>query len=119
MTAPVHAGAADNLTRQERAEATHRQCLLRGIVADGDGVARGVLHQVMTHDVAQFVANVGQRIIIFARTRCAALKRDHLQAGFRQFLGENAAGPAQPDDDDIDFLEFGGHGLPLNSYPRC
>ena len=96
MTAPVHAGTADHLTRQERAEATHRQCLLRGIVAHGEGVARGILHQVMAHDIAQFVANVGQRIVVRAGARCAALECDHLQAGFRQFLGENAAVQPSP-----------------------
>ena len=119
VTAPVHAGATHHLAGQERAEPAHRQRLLLRIVAYGDGVTRGVLHQVVAHDIAQLVADIGQRIVVLARTRGAAFKGDHLQAGFRQFLGENAAGPAQPNDDDIDLFEFCGHGPPLNSCPRC
>src|SRR4029077_19575107 len=112
MTTPMDAGAADHLAGQERAEPTHRECFLGRTVAHRDGVARGVLHQVVAYDIAQLVADVGQRIIVLARARCATLERDHLQTEFRQFLGENAASPAQPDDDNIDFFEFGGHGPP-------
>ena len=50
--APVHAGTADHLARQERAEPAHRQRFLGRIIAHGNGVARGVLHQVMAHDIA-------------------------------------------------------------------
>jgi hypothetical protein len=113
VAAPVHAGSADHFAGQERAEPAHRQRLLLRAVAHGDGVARGVLHQVVAHDIAQFVADIGQRVVVLARTRGAALECYHLQASFRQFLGENAAGPAQPDDDDIDLFEFCGHGAPL------
>ena len=119
VAAPVHAGSAHHFAGQERAEPAHRQRVLLRIVAHGNGVARGVLHQVVAHDIAQLVADVGQRIVILAGPQASALERDHLQAGFGQLLGQNAAGPAQPDDDDVDFGEFCGHGAPLSSCPRC
>ena len=51
VAAPVHPGAADNLARQKRSEAAHRQRFLARIVAYRDGIAGGVLHQVVAHDV--------------------------------------------------------------------
>jgi hypothetical protein len=112
VAAPVHAGTADDFTGQERPEPAHRQRLLLRIVAHGDGVARGVLHQIVSHDITQLVADIGQRIVALARTRRAALKGYDFQAGFSEFLGKNPAGPAEPNNDDIDLSEFGGHGAP-------
>ena len=110
----MHGGAADDFAGQERAEPAHRQRLLLRVVAHGDGVARGILHQVVAHDITQLVADIGQRVIVLAGAHGAAFERDHLQPGLGQFLRQNAAGPAQPYDDDVDFLEFRGHGaLPL------
>src|SRR5205823_1114096 len=108
VAAPVRARAADAFARQERAEPPHRQRLLRRIVADGERVARSVLHQLVADHVAQLVADVGNRKVLVRTGQSAAFERDHLQAGLGQLLGENAAGPAKPDDDDIDFLQ-----------PRC
>ena len=109
VAAPMHGGAADDLARQERTEPTHRQRILLRVVAHGDGVARGVLHQVVTHDITQLVTDIGQCVIIFAGAHATAFERDDFQAGLGQLLGQNAAGPAQADDDDVDFLEFRGH----------
>src|SRR5581483_11103338 len=117
VAAPMDGRAADAFARQERAELAHRQGLLRGIVADGQRVARGVLHQIVTLDIAQLVADVRQRVVVLRRAHSAALERDHLHARRGEFLGENAAGPAETDDDDIDFLELGEHGLgPQNQF---
>ena len=119
VAAPVHARAADALARQERAEAAHRQRLLRGIVADGQRVALGIHHQFLTHHVAQLVTDVGQRVVGAAGAHLAALERDDLEAGVRELLRQNAAGPAEPDDGDVDFFQFRGHVRPLSSGPRC
>src|SRR6202022_753916 len=110
--APVPAGAPPPPAGQERAEPAHRQRLLLRIVAYGDGVTRGVLHQIVSHDITQLVADIGQRMVALAGTRGAALKCYDLKASLSQFLGKNPAGPAEPNDDDIDFSEFGGHGAP-------
>src|SRR5262249_2835708 len=57
VTAPVHGRAADHLAGQERAKASHRQRVLRRIVADGERVTRGVLHEVVAYHEAQLVAH--------------------------------------------------------------
>src|SRR5579872_3628163 len=50
-----------------------------------------------------------QRVIVLRRTHGAALERDDLQPGLGQLFGENAAGPAKTNDDDVDFREPGYH----------
>ena len=96
VTAPVHAGAADALARQERAEPAHRQRFLRGIVAHGQRVALGIHHQFLPHHVAQLVTDVGQRIVGTAGAHLAALERDDLEAGRRRAPCQDAAGPPSP-----------------------
>jgi len=55
-TAHRAACCAAALTRQERAEPAHRQRFLLWMVADGQGVAGWVLHQIVAPHIAQFVA---------------------------------------------------------------
>ena len=111
MAAPVHTRAAHYFAGQERTEAAHRQRLLRHVVADGQRVLRGVLHQVVAHHIAQLVANVRHLIVARGAAAATALQRQHFQSGFSQFFRENAASPAQTDQDDIDFLQFFRHGI--------
>ncbi len=119
VAAPVRARAAHALARQERPQPPHRQRFLRDVVADRQRVARGVLHQPVTHHVAQLVADVGHREILVGGIQAAAFECDHLHPGFGQFLRQDTAGPAEPDDDDIDFLELRCHVMLLSSGPRC
>ncbi len=119
VAAPVHAGAADALARQERAEPAHRQRFLRGIVANRQRVALGVHHQFLPHHVAQLVTDVGQRVVGTTGAHLAALERDDLEARVGELLRQNAAGPAEPDDGDVDFFQFCGHVRPLSSGPQC
>ncbi len=98
---------------QERAEPPHRQRFLRRIVADRQRVARRVHHQVVAHHVAQLVADVRHRVVVGGGAHGAALERDHLETGFGQLLGQDAAGPTETDDDDIDFLQLRDHGVLL------
>src|SRR5262245_35501738 len=109
VAAPMHARAADHLARQERPEAAHRQRLLRRVVADRQRVARRVLHQVVANDVTQLVANAGDGVILLGCAHIAALERDDLEPGFSELLGQNAAGPAETDDHDIDVVELRCH----------
>jgi len=51
-TVPVHAGAADAFTRQERAELTHREGGFACSIAEGQRLARDVLHQFVALRVA-------------------------------------------------------------------
>jgi hypothetical protein len=115
----VHGRAADDLAGQKRTKSPHRQRFLRRVIAHREGVARGVLHEIVAHHIAQLVTDVGYRIVFVGRAHRTALERDHLQPGLGQFLREDAAGPAQPDDDGVDFLQFGCHVVLLSSCPRC
>ena len=111
VAAPMHARSADHLAGQERAEAAHRQRFLGWIIADRQRVPRSVHHEVVPHHVAQLVADVRNRIVLVGRANLAALDRDDLHPGFRQFLRQDTARPAQADDDDIHFLEFRDHAV--------
>src|SRR5262245_4439397 len=86
--------AADDLTGQERAKASHRQRFLRRVVADSERVARGVLHEIVAYHEAQLVAHDRHRKILFRAAHRSALERDHLESCLGQFLRQDAAGPA-------------------------
>jgi hypothetical protein len=105
----VHAGAAESFTRQKRPELAHRQGALGLAVAKCQRVARRVLHQRVAHRVFQLVANQRNREVRVGRAHAAALERDHVHARLAQFLRENAAGPSEADDDDVNFFQACGH----------
>src|SRR5206468_976379 len=79
------------------------------IVTGVQTCALPILHQVVTNDVTQFVADVGDRIVLVGGADVPALERHDLQSGFCQLLRQDTAGPAEPHDHDIDVVEFRCH----------
>ena len=106
--APVQAGTTDRLAGQERTQPAHRQGVLLRRVAHRHRVARGVLHHFLALHVAQLVAHLLQLEVGVGGGHLAAFERDHLQPGLGEFLREDAARPAEADDDRVDFLQFPG-----------
>src|SRR5205814_8402137 len=88
------------------------QRLLVLVVTEGERVARRIHHQRLANDVFQLVANQRDRKVRVGGAHAAALERDDVHPRFAQFLRENAAGPSETHDDDINFLESGGHVVP-------
>ena len=79
---PVRACAADTLPRQERAEPAHGQRVLFGIVADGERVFGGVLHQIIARAKAQIISNARHGKIFRRGAHRAALQAYDLHARF-------------------------------------
>ena len=98
---PMHAGAADAVAEHERAPVAHRQRRLVGVVAERHRHLRRPQKQLVLEPIAQLVLRVGDRKIGRGVAPRAALDRDDVEARVGQFVGENGAGPAEPDDDDV------------------
>src|SRR5262245_56021998 len=64
----------------------------------------------MTLSVAQLVVNPRVHEIGIGVARRAAFQHDNRESSFGKLLGENASGPAEPDDDDVSGFEFRCHG---------
>src|SRR5262249_43107809 len=112
VTAPVHGRATDALAGQERAKASHRQRVLRRVVADGERVTRGVLHEVVAYHEAELVAHDWHRKILLRTADRSALERDPHEPCLGQLLRQDAAGPAKANDDGINFFQFCRHLAP-------
>ena len=104
--APVDAGAADALARQERADPADRQRDLGALVAERDGVDRVVLHQFEPAHVAQLVAQRGEAELLLRVAVLAALQPDHGEPGLGELARHDGAGPPHADHDGVDFLEL-------------
>jgi hypothetical protein len=72
----------------------------------------GVLEELVADRVPQLVVVVLE-VAGVAPANAAAFKADHMQAGLRQLMGDDAADPADPDDDDVDLLQRHGYFPPL------
>jgi len=59
---------------------------------------------------AQIVADARHAEIVFRRAHAAALEGDDLVACRGEFFCQDTAGPAETDEQNIDFFEFGCHG---------
>ncbi len=104
MAVPVRAGAADAGAHQVGTEAPVGERGLLDIVADGLGVVHRVDHHRVALAEREFVAHPRHGEVFRRRLRAAALQADHGHAGFREFLAEDAAGPAAADQHYIYFL---------------
>src|SRR5215471_12547171 len=78
-------------------------------------VALRVHHEIGALGVAQFIPNLRHREIRIRLSPDAALERDNLEAAAGQFFGNDSAGQAKTNEDDIHFLKLCGHGKP----PAC
>ncbi len=119
LGAPVHCGAAYALARLERAEVAHRQRGLVFVVAEGNGLAREVLHQRMPALVFQLVMRVRHREVGEGVAHLAALDADHLEAGLGELLREDGAGHADADQHHVDRFELARHGQSFLVSSTC
>ncbi len=114
LAVPVHAGAADAGTGEERLPAPHRQGGLAGIVAEGHRFPGVVLHQRLAHGEAQLVVHIGALEVRHGVARVAALQAHHLETAGGQFLGDDGADEADAEHHHVHFLEPLCHeALPL------
>ena len=106
-TRPAHA-----VTRQEAAIIAHGERGLTDIVAHGHGFDRRGQEQALADGEAQLVLHIADVEIGGGVPPRPALDRHNIQAGGRQLLGENGAGPAQPHDDDVFLGKHARHDQP-------
>ena len=109
LAVPVQAGAADAVARQEAAPFADRQRGLRGVVAHGQRFLLRTQEDVVTHRIAQLVGGGADVEIAGGVAPRTALQRDDIQSKAGQFIGDDRAGPAKPDDDDILARKTAGH----------
>jgi hypothetical protein len=74
--------------------------------------------QLVTARIAQLVVDLRRHEVGIGGSRRAAFERHDLQARGRELLGNDAAGPPQADDSDINRFQLCGHTLlPMESAP--
>ncbi len=117
--APVHRGAADAFAGTERAELAHRQRGLVGVVAEADGLARQILHQLVALHIPQLVMRMRHAEIGIGVAPAPALEADDAQSRFRELLGEDGARESDADHHHIHRLEFGRHGQSFLTSSTC
>src|SRR5207302_6728180 len=71
---PMHGRAAHALAWQERSHVTHRQRRIADRVAEGERLARQVLHQLVAASVTELVVRVGHSEVGLRVTPAAALQ---------------------------------------------
>src|ERR1700689_4059085 len=103
-TAAAHAGA-----EEKRAQVAHGQRFLVDIVADGEGVVRDILKQMMAPHVAQLILRKSSRKIRGRIAPGAALERGDTQARVAQLLPHDGSGPAETHQHSIYRFEGGRH----------
>ena len=102
VAVPVHARAADAVAEQERTVLAVWHSQIGWRVTDGDRLLRQILEKLAANAVAQLVGDarvgeVGNGVAVLA-----ALKRQHLKAGGREFHAHDGAGPAEADQHRVD-----------------
>ena len=120
LAVPVHARAAHARRRPERAELAHRKRGLRAIVAEGERLAVRLLEEAVAHGVAQLVLDRGGREVGNGVAEAAALDREDLQPRVGELLREDARGPAEAHQHDVDgrkALRHGHASFPGDSRP--
>ena len=80
-----------------------------GIVAHGQRFLLRPQEDIVAHRIAQFVRRGADVEIGGGVAPRPALDGDDLEAGARQFIGEDRSGPAETDDDDILAGQTAGH----------
>ena len=71
------------------------------VVAEGQRLLRRAQEQLVADAIAQLVRRVGGREVGGGVAPGAALDRDDVQPGVGQLMGQDRAGPAEADDDDV------------------
>src|ERR1700733_12328754 len=113
LPVPVDTGAADAVTGKETGEAADRHRRLACIVAERQRLLVGTQKQIKPDRIAKFVLRISGWKISCRIAPGAALDRNDIQPGFRQFIGKDGAGPSEPNDDDVLGGELAGHRYSL------
>src|SRR5216683_1865151 len=86
LAVPMDMRSAETGARQERFPPPDRQCRLPAMVAEGNRLARIVLHQRLADVEAQLVVNRRALEVGHGEAGLAALQADYLIAGCSEFL---------------------------------
>ena len=100
--APGRPAPAHSLARTEIPQPAQGQRRLAGMVAEGDGLARGVLGQLAAHRDAQLVVHVARGEIRMRVPPFPPFQADHRETQIGQFAGKDRAAPSHADDHGID-----------------
>src|SRR5262249_22148841 len=111
----VDGGTSDTFSGEESAQAAHRQRGIRGTMPERERVALRVHHEIGALGVAQFIANLRHREIRIRLSPDATLERHNLEAAAGKLFGNDSAGQAKTNEDDVHFFKLCGHGKP----PEC
>ena len=111
---PVQPGAAHAGTRQEGRQLAIGHRLLAGVMPDGDGAFRQILEQLAADVVGQLINHLRIGAVRPGVAHRAALQRDDVEPGFGQLFGHDRPNPAEADDRDIGFFQYGGHDYTLS-----
>src|SRR5690242_4424434 len=88
----------------------HRQRRLLHVVAKGQRLPFRLLEDRVAHGVAELVLNECRRKIGDRVAKCSTLQRQDLQPGIGELLRQDAAGPAEADQHDVDGGKTLSHG---------
>jgi len=83
-------------------------------MADGDGFLGDVLEQLFTHAVGEFVDHLWIVTVRVSVLHRATFEGHNIQTSFGQFFGHDRAGPAESDDNCINFFHNGRHAQALS-----
>ncbi|EJK90595.1 hypothetical protein UUU_21800 [Klebsiella pneumoniae subsp. pneumoniae DSM 30104 = JCM 1662 = NBRC 14940] len=111
---PVQPGAAHAGTRQEGRQLAIGHRLLAGVMPDGDGAFRQILEQLAADVVGQLINHLRIGAVRPGVAHRAALQRDDVEPRFGQLFGHDRPNPAEADDRDIGFFQYGGHDYALS-----
>ena len=112
---PVNRRAADAFAREEGPHLAHRQRRIANRVAEGERLARQVLHQLVAAGVTELVVRVRHVEVGVGVAPAAALQAHDLEACVGELFREDGAGEADTHGDDVDRFQLGGHALPLRT----
>ena len=103
---PVHAATANAIWRHERAPRAYWQCGLVDVVAESQCLLRWAQEQVVSDVIPQFILR-DTSWESRSRYRATGLARSpHIQSRIREFLRQDRAGPAEPNDNNIGAGKF-------------
>ena len=106
---PMQSAAADAVAEHESTPVAHRQGRLTGVVPERHRHLRRLQEKLVLQAVAQLVLRVGDGKIGGRVAPGTTLERNNVEPGLRQFVCENGAGPAEPNDDGVFSRKPVGH----------
>src|ERR1700754_2328281 len=105
----MHPASSDAVRRHERAPGTDRKRRLIHLVAKGEGGLLRPKKQFMANPIPQLVGRITRRVVGCGTAPGTSLDCDDIETRIRKLVGENRAGPAEADNDDILRRQFTRH----------